>query len=142
MAYIRTQEGDSHSVPVTFVQACGLLRNMTEVFGDETTDDPIPLPTITAAQLREVLRFDSLAFAPCVLEDHLQAKSALDCLDLWRLADYLDHEPLEQALVAHLADLIRYSEPARVMELFQIQQPPTDEELQSAVQRYPFLQEN
>jgi hypothetical protein len=144
MAYVQVQEGTILEVTAQFVQSCGLLRDMADVFGTNTPDDPVPLPTVPLMQLQQIMDFDKQFCDPNTnnnLNEYLRAFTAAECLVLWRLTDFLDHALFERALVNHMADLIRFAEPARVMEMFNIQQTPTDDELNAALHQYPFLQE-
>jgi hypothetical protein len=127
-----------------FVQSCGLLRDMADVFGSNTHDDPVPLRTVRIDQLQHIIDYDREFCGPsssASLGEFMRCFTPLQCLELWRLADYLDHSPMEIVLVNHMADIIRFAEPARVMELFDIQEEPTDDQLKAYMEQYPFLKE-
>lgn len=133
MAYVLPEDGHKAvMVDAPFVQACGVLTDMQDVYGATSPDEPIPLPTVSVEALQGLLKFYTTNDLETVSPPHL--------LTLVRAADYLNYEKFISAAVDRIANLICYADPEHVEELFGIE-PLTLEQMENIARENPFLLE-
>ena len=145
MATLCAENDELFIVTAEFVHACGLLRDMNDVFG--ALDEPVPLRSIPAEALRDAIFYhQQFCSAQCEQTPEgqvafLQSKTALQTLALWRVADYLDFAPLQHILTDSLADLIGEAGPGDLLAMFCITEMPSEAALSTVLQQYPELRE-
>lgn len=134
MAYVLPAGSTSpFLVDVGFVEACAVLKDMQEAYGESTTNDPIPLPIVTQDVLQDLILFHTGSALNTFPPPRL--------LVLVSAADYLHYERFINAAVDEIAHLICYSDPEHVQELFGVP-PLTSEQLETIARENPYLVEN
>jgi hypothetical protein len=149
MSYIRTQNGVVMRVTDMFIESCGLLKGMEELLGSSTEADPIPLEALTDDIFCEVLRFFNEApvvAGPLTMDNYPDYEFFINMpapriVDLWKAADFLDYNYMQTFCALQLALMLQYCEPSRAMAMFNITEPPSDDDINECLRRHPFLRE-
>jgi len=152
MAYIRNRDGVILHVPASFVQVCGMLRNLEEDMRghDSSEADPTPIENFDSAIINDLLEFERLTPEQPIVESDILPASVLglfhrrenmQLVELWKAADFFDYSYAQETIAAYLASKMRYAEPDMVATMFDVPELPTSERLEEIMTIYPYLRE-